>query len=239
MTPESATPERLDRRRVLETALQVIDRDGLDALTMRRLGSELGVDPMTVHHHAKGKDGLLDGVAELLWEEVAHPSETEEPAEALRTLARSVRELFHRHPEAAPLMLRCSELSGPELELWRAYLDALAEAGLEEPAVVLRPVLLYALGTGYAEVAMLSAACEPSESGRLPDRQVLLSLGQAIPQGTPPALAEAAVQMIADCDPDRCFEDGLELMLAGIGSPRSRPAERRDGSPVHQAKQGP
>jgi len=216
VTTETPTRERLDRRRVLETALELIDEVGLEALTMRRLATELDVDPMTVHHHAKGKDSLLDGVAELLWEEVDHPEQSEDPGEVLRTLARSIRTLFHRHPEAAPLVLRCTDLSRPELELWRVYLDALAAAGIDEPAAVLRPVLFYALGTGYAEVAMLGVACEPAQNRQYTDREVLLYLGQALPPGTPPQLAAAAVEMIADCDPDRCFHDGLELMLAGL-----------------------
>ncbi|MEX1277682.1 MAG: helix-turn-helix domain-containing protein, partial [Chloroflexota bacterium] len=70
---ESATRRRLDRRRVLEAALTVVDREGLEALSMRRLGSELGVDPMAIYHHVDGKERLYDGIAELLWEEVARP----------------------------------------------------------------------------------------------------------------------------------------------------------------------
>lgn len=218
MTTESPTRERLDRRRVIETALRVIDKEGLDALTMRRLAEELDVDPMTVHHHAKGKESLLDGVAELLWEEVERPGSTDDPKEVLRTLAHSLRDLFHRHPEGAPLVLRCTVLPRSELELWRAYLDALTGAGLDQPAAVLRSVLTYALGAGYAEVAMLGVACEPDRDRRYTEREVLLSLGQAIAPGTPPDLAAAAVELIADCDPDRCFHDGLELMLAGLAA---------------------
>lgn len=218
MTAESPARERLDRRRVLATALQVIDKEGLDALTMRRLAKELDVDPMTVHHHAKGKDSLLEGVAEILWEEVERPGQTDDPKEVLRTLAHSIRGLFHRHPEGAPLVLRCSVLPRSELELWRAYLDALGAAGLDQPAAVLRSVLTYAVGAGYAEVAMLGVACEPDGNRSLTERELLLSLGQAIPPGTPPDLAAAAVELIADCDSERCFGDGLELMLAGLAA---------------------
>ena len=215
MTTETPARQRLDRRRVLEAAIEVIDQEGLDALTMRRLAEEFDVDPMTVHHHAKGKDNLLDGVAELLWEEIERPGRTDDPTEVLRTLAHSVRDLFHRHPEAAPLVLRRTVLPRSELELWRAYLDGLAAAGLDQPAAVLRSVLTYALGASYAEVAWLGVACQPGRKNYT-DREVLLSLGQAIPQGTPPELAAAAVDIIADCDPDRCFHDGIELMLAGL-----------------------
>lgn len=220
MTTETPTPQRLDRRRVLQTALEVIDSDGLDALTMRRLAAELDVDPMTIHHHVGSKDRLLDGVAELLWEEVDRPGSGQEAKEVLRTLAYSIRKLFYRHPEAAPLTLRCTDLTRSELELWRVYLDALAAGGLDEPAAVFRPVLFYALGTGNAEVAMMGQACDLDQTRSYTEREVLVSLGQALPQGTPPELASAAVEVIADCDPDTCFTDGLELMLAGLAAGR-------------------
>ena len=209
---------RLDRRRVLEAALGLVDRDGLEALTMRRLGTELDVDPMTVHHHVESKDGMLDGIAEILWEEVALPQDQNDPVEMLRILARSVRDLFRRHPQAAPLVLRCATLPRSELELFLAYLDALAAARVREPAVVLRSILMYALGSGSAEVSMLGVQCGPDRSRVLSERELLLYLGQSLPPATTPELASAAVTMIVECDADRCFEDGLALMLAGLAA---------------------
>lgn len=217
-TSETTTRPRLDRRRVLEAALALVDRDGLEALTMRRLGSDLGVDPMTVQHHVESKDRLLDGIAELMWEEVALPDDSGDPGQALRGLARSLRDLFRRHPEAAPLILRCSRLPRSELELFRAYLDVLEAAAVREPAAILRPVLSFAAGYGNAERSMLGVQCEPAQRKTMTDREVLLYLGQALPPGTPPELASAAAAVIADCDSDRCFEEGLDLMLAGLAS---------------------
>ncbi|MBI4261400.1 MAG: TetR/AcrR family transcriptional regulator C-terminal domain-containing protein [Actinobacteria bacterium] len=225
---DTASRARLDRRRVLEAALRLVDREGLEALTMRRLGAELGVDPMTVHHHAESKDRLLDGIAELLWEEVALPGGSVRAAEALRTLARSLRDLFLRHPQAAPLILRCSTLPRSALEVFRAYLDVLEAGGIREPAAVLRPVLSYAAGYGYSERSMLGVQCEPGQSQALSERDLLLSLGRALPPATPPELASAAVAMIADCDPDRCFEEGLDLMLAGLAASPGRSRTQRD-----------
>jgi len=215
---ETATRRRLDRRRVLEAALAVVDRDGLEALSMRRLGTELRVDPMAIYHHVDGKDRLHDGIAELLWEEVARPEVGVDPIATLRALARSLRGLFRKHRAAAPLVLRCANLPRSELELFAAYLDALEAGGLPQPAAVLRPVISYALGTGYTESTMLGVQCAPGQSGALSERELLLALGQALPAGTAPELASAAVSLIADCDPDRCFEDGLDLMLAGLSA---------------------
>ena len=216
----SQTQVRLSRRQVLATALEIVDREGLEALSMRRLGAELGVDPMTIYHHAGGKERLFDGVAELLWEEVALPEASSDQIDILRNLARSLRNLFRRHPEAAQLILRCSRLVRPQLELYRAYLDALdkSELGGREPAAVLRSVLSYALGYGYAEISMLGVQCGPVDSQTLSQRELLLYLGQALPPDISPPLAEAAMVIIADCDIDQCFEDGLELMLAGLAT---------------------
>ena len=228
---EAATRARLDRRRVLEGALGLVDREGLDALTMRRLGTELGVDPMTVHHHVESKERLLDGIAELLWEEVALPDDSRDPAETLRALARSLRDLFRRHPQAAPLILRCSRLPISELELLRAYLDVLEAGGIREPAAVLRPVLSYAAGYGYTERSMLGVQCEPTQTS-MSERELLLSLGQALPPATPPELASAAAAVIAECDADRCFEEGLDLMLAGLAATSTRPLSGRGGARI-------
>ena len=214
---ESARRQRLDRSRVLKAALAVVDRDGLDALSMRRLGTELGADPMAAYHHVGDKDRLHAGIAELLWEEVVRPAAGDDPIEAMRALARSLRDLFRRHSAAAPLILRCAPLATSELELFRAYLDVLA-GRFADPAAVLRPVISYALGTGYTESTMLGGQCGPAGNQALSERELLLSLGQAMPPGTPPELASAAVALIADCNPERCFQDGLELMLAGLKS---------------------
>ena len=222
----TATRRRLDRRQVLESALAVVDREGLEALNMRRLGTELGVDPMALYHYVESKDRLLDGIAELLWEEVARPPDGDDPIAVLRRLARSLRDLFRKHPAAAPLVLRCANLPRSELELFRDYLAALSVGGLADPAGVLRPVISYALGTGYTESAMLGLQCGPGERTAPTQRELLLSLGQALPPGTPPELASAAVSLIADCDPDRCFEDGLELMLAGLRQEMRRSSSR-------------
>lgn len=209
---------RLDRRKILETALEIVDREGLEALTMRRLGSALDVNPMAVYHYLESKERLYDGLAELLWDEVARPRSSGDARAPLRMLGRSLRAVFRRHPAAAPLLLRCMAIPRSELELFSAYLDVLSAAGVEEPATVLRAVVSYALGSAYTESSMLSAGCAPAEGARPNRRDTLLSLGAALPVGIPPKLASAAVALIADCSPDRCFEDGLELMLAGVGS---------------------
>jgi Tetracyclin repressor-like, C-terminal domain len=93
---------------------------------------------------------------------------TQEPEELPTPLARSLRDLFRRHPQAAPLLLRCSALPRSQLELFKAYLEVLEAGGLREPAAILRPVISYAVGYGYAERSMLGVQCQPNQGRARP-----------------------------------------------------------------------
>ena len=64
----------LTRERILEAGVALADRGGLDNLSMRKLGQELGVDAMAIYRHIKGKDDLLDGVAEVVIGEIERPA---------------------------------------------------------------------------------------------------------------------------------------------------------------------
>lgn len=78
----------ITRERILECALEIIDRDGIDGLSMRRLGKALGRDPMTLYRHAPNKAALLDGVAELVFEELEVDTGDGDWATQLREVAR-------------------------------------------------------------------------------------------------------------------------------------------------------
>lgn len=223
--PEAAIEERRDegerapltRERVFEAALAVVDDDGLEALSMRRLGTALGVDPMAVYRHVDGKDAVLDGVAGLLWGELPPADAGEDWADGLRSFARGVLGLFRRHPHAAPLLIQRFVLPRPALEAVHAHLEALRAAGLDEPraAQIIRSLLSFAMGYGLAEVTCLG---EPGLDGweRMSERERLLCMARGLPEGVPGHLIDAAAAVYAECDPEACFESGLELFLAGV-----------------------
>jgi AcrR family transcriptional regulator len=96
---------RITRATVLSCALEIIDRDGVDALTMRRLGHALGRDPMTLYRHAANKAALLDGVAELVLEQLTVDTADLDWAGQLRTIARDFRRLTLAHPNVVPLLV--------------------------------------------------------------------------------------------------------------------------------------
>src|SRR5919112_3249419 len=95
----------LSRRRILEAAVRFADREGLEALSMQKLGSELGVEAMSLYNHVPNKDALLDGMVEVLLGELEVPPEDDSWDERIREGYRSFRRLAHEHPNVFPLLV--------------------------------------------------------------------------------------------------------------------------------------
>jgi AcrR family transcriptional regulator len=96
---------RITRDAVLAAALEIIDRDGADGLSMRRLARALGRDPMILYRHAPGKAALLDGVAETVLAQLQVDSADPDWAAQLRAVARRFRALALAHPHVVPLLV--------------------------------------------------------------------------------------------------------------------------------------
>ena len=90
----------LTRERVLQAAVELADRGGIEALSMRKLGQELGVDAMALYRHVRDKDDLLDGLVEVIVGEIERPprAATGRPRCASRSMA--ARRVMLRHPWA-------------------------------------------------------------------------------------------------------------------------------------------
>ncbi|WP_458780548.1 TetR/AcrR family transcriptional regulator [Arthrobacter sp. D3-16] len=95
---------RLNRERVLQTAIRLADKDGLEKLSMRRLGEGLGVEAMSLYNHVSNKEDLLNGMIDTLYGEIELPSHDDDWKTALRKRSVSVREVLLRHPWANGLM---------------------------------------------------------------------------------------------------------------------------------------
>jgi AcrR family transcriptional regulator len=96
---------KITRDVVLATALEIIDRDGADALSMRRLARALGRDPMILYRHAPNKAALLDGVAEIVLGRLKVDPADPDWAAQLRSVARDYRQLALAHPHVVPLLV--------------------------------------------------------------------------------------------------------------------------------------
>ena len=120
-TPDTPPRSPLTRQRVFQAAVDLADRDGLGALTMRRLGAELGVEAMSLYKHVASKEEILDGIVELVVGEIEIPPDGAEWKEAMRRRAISAREVLSRHSWAIGL-LEARDSKGPTA---LRYLDAI------------------------------------------------------------------------------------------------------------------
>ncbi|HEX7197641.1 MAG TPA: TetR/AcrR family transcriptional regulator C-terminal domain-containing protein [Candidatus Limnocylindria bacterium] len=129
--PASAAEARapLTRERVLRAAIDLADEGGIESLSMRRLGQELGVEAMSLYNHVANKDDILNAIVDMVVSEFDLPSREVEWKAALRGSARSAYEVLIRHPWAASLMLSSSRVSQARLRYMDALLGTLREAG--------------------------------------------------------------------------------------------------------------
>jgi AcrR family transcriptional regulator len=214
MKAEARTP--LSRDRILHAALELADGSGVDALTMRRLGDELGFEAMSLYRHVASKNDLLDGMLDLVLAEWQPPGDGEWRA-AIRTSACSVHDALRRHPWAAQLLMTGSHVPPARLEYMDRLLGVLRENGFDADSAYSVYHLLdgYIYGFTLWEIAYTSSPLDAEEVTRLM---------QAIPWERYPHLAEHRDQHMTD-GPHRevsAFEVGLDLILAGL-----RPGEGR------------
>lgn len=206
----------LTRQRVLEEALRLVDEEGLSALTMRALGSRLGVEGMSVYNHVPGKAALRDGIGELLWAELERSAEIDPDwRRSMRAFAAAVRRLARAHPNAYPLLLAGKVSPVPGLRLFESQLDVLQAAGFGEnwAAEIMRAVFGYACGYAMIELSSFCLECGPSAGEA--DFDTLLALSRTLPGDLPPNLARVA-RVVCVADVDRQFELGLDALLAGL-----------------------
>lgn len=157
----------LTRRRILRAALKLIDRDGLDALSMRKLGAMLGVEGMALYRHVGNKEQLLEGVAELLLEELdVSPAPSDSWIDAWHAIARSYRRLARSHAGAFRLLALSPLTTAARFERAQAPVGILREAGFSEVGAqrAFRTLLSYADGYLLRELAADDGELTPDEA---------------------------------------------------------------------------
>lgn len=188
--------------RLYTTALAMIDRDGLEALSMRKLGAELGVEAASLYHHVDSKAALLDGVLASVWLGPAYPTAPEGGwKRRLRDLGQRIWTVCREHPNLGPALAARGPSGGPWWELADGAVRAMREAGFDavDAARAFDAVQGYALG------ASLGAA-----AGR-----------RAFPAGRYPDLAVAVMTSEVE-SADESFAWGLEAVIRGLGKMRDR-----------------
>ena len=209
---------KITRAIVVETALRLVDRDGLDGVSMRRLAAAIGATPMALYRHVPSKAALLDALVAAVLGQLEFPTGGDLPlAERLRATVRSLRRLLTAHPWLVALILRGPVLGEGVYRASEAGLRELRETGLppETVAAVFRLLHSYTIGYVGMEIARRSvdpARYEAFEPRRYPTRAAVAThLG---PFGE--AQFEAGLDVIVR---------GLETLTAGRGVTR-RPRRR-------------
>lgn len=217
--PADAGRKLLTREEILRTGLRLVDQEGLEALTMRKLAQALRVDPMTIYRHVENKEALLSGLAEVLWAEVQVPVDETNWEVILRSLAHALRGLARAHPHASVLLLQSAPLPTAMLCLFAGALGRLQQAGFERKraAETLNAVFSYAIGYAMMELSALPLN-QPTQPTKTPatDFERIAQIMRVLPRDAPPHLAEVAYLMCVDCDLDVQFTFGLDLLLTGL-----------------------
>jgi AcrR family transcriptional regulator len=213
----------LSRRRVLRAAVGLIDRDGLDSLTMRRLAQEVGVEAMSLYHHVANKEAVFDGIVEVVLEEImaaADKAEAPPPEEdwqaALRARILAAREVFLRH-RWAPQVLQTRTTTSPAVIAYYDHVVAVLRAGGFSFDLAHRA--LHVLGSralGFAQELFQPGGAPTADAeaaammAQMADRfpNIVGMLADAVhddPDGT-----------LGFCDDQFEFEFALDLILEGL-----------------------
>jgi AcrR family transcriptional regulator len=211
--PSAAPRVPLSRERILRAAMDRADRDGLAALSMRKLARALGVEAMSLYNHVANKDDLLDGLVDLVLGEIGPPPRAAGWRAAMRRRALAARAVFVRHPWAIGLVESRTRPGPATLRHHDAVLGCLRAAGfsvaLAAHAYSLLDSYIYGFALQQASLPFTTAA-EAAE--------VAADIRRQFPADAYPHPTEMAVQHVLQPGYDHAdeFEFGLDLILDGL-----------------------
>lgn len=222
----------LTREQIVEAATRLADAEGLDALSMRRLGKELGSGATSLYWHIRNKDQLQDLMLDALIGEVsAEVAPWEGWRNGLTEMARALRRVLIRHRNIAPLLGERPTLGPHALDAADKVMGILRDAGFDVRATSLASGALINYASGFA----LFESRSPGGAADSPERKemdaAIMAYFRALPAERYPNLLAVASQDITE---DEQFEYGLERILDGFEADLVRAASspRRDDPPT-------
>jgi TetR/AcrR family transcriptional regulator, tetracycline repressor protein len=210
---------RLSRDAVVDGALGLLDAEGLDALTIRRLAQSLGVTPMALYWHVKNKDELLLAVCERVWSlaDVAGIDPDLEPLDQLRSLFLSILSAVRAHPAAAPLLTRSgARYNKACFDVTEVALKTFDRLGFTPDQAA--TLCIQALRNLIALAGSEPGAPQPGHAGV--DLAEKVRTRRATLQSLDPALYPhviAAAPALTSCEqPDEFYGLGVEVFINGV-----------------------
>lgn len=207
----------LSRDKIVDRALALIDRDGLEALSMRRLADELGAGTMTLYGYFRDKRELVDALVDALAEREPVPELEGTWRERLAQLMRHLADRLAAHPALAQLRVSQPIATPSAFRLTEAGMAILRKAGFDDrqAAQHFRTLFLYTFSV---------AVFNPADQAPRSRRQIAAALA-ALPPDEYPTLASATAELVQSLDRDAQFEHGLNVILDGLEAraPEARP----------------
>jgi AcrR family transcriptional regulator len=200
----------LTRQRILEAAVRLVDAEGLSALSMRRLGRELGVEGMSLYRHLPSKDALLDGLVEIMLAEIDLQPAAGDWRARLRAVMRETRRVGLLHPEI--FMLFATRSLPPAVTQGRgaADIDTFVAAGFDQPTAQagLRTLVRYVVGYVLAETLHAFS----------PGATAVLEQAFTAPVADEPGAGSTSSTETTGADKTltATFEFGLDVILDGL-----------------------
>jgi TetR/AcrR family transcriptional regulator, tetracycline repressor protein len=212
---------RLTKQAVVERALALADAEGLEALTIRRLATELGVTPMALYWHFRNKEELLAGLGDQIWRELDTDIDPAAPWDRqLRGLLESLLHVLRAHPCASQVILDGEKNSNAALVASETALEVLRRGGFEADYAV--EVTRSALWTALMLV-MSEPGFHPSMTAvqKKEEQRKTLVRFSLLPPEEYPCLVQAAVPMSGG-DPEFHYSFGVDLFIAGVTAMAAR-----------------
>lgn len=206
----------LDRDSIVAAAVRIIDAEGVDALSMRRLGVELGSGATSVYRHVRDKNELIDLAFDAITGELAPPEPGTTWEDTLVASARGVRELFHRHRNFVLVIGHRASLGPHTLALLERLLGNLRSAGFADQTAyhAISAITNYATGFVVLEIV---PGLRGGGGADNPEYRELLSVHVGrLPLHLYPNVAAVAPLMIGKDEED--FEYGVQAIISGIRS---------------------
>ena len=212
--PEPRLP--LTRDRVLRAAIELADETGIETLSMRKLGQELGVEAMSLYNHVANKDDILGGMVDIVVGEIELPAAGLDWKSAIRRTAISAYEVLLGHPWAANLVLSGPGLSYARLRYMDGILGSLRKGGF---SAEMTDHAYHALDSHIMGFTLWQVGI----SAGLANTSSVEDFLRELDQDAYPYLAEHAQQHMKARDPDDEgeFAFGLDLILDGLERYRS------------------
>ncbi|BCK58215.1 TetR family transcriptional regulator [Nocardia wallacei] len=208
----------MTRAAVLSAALEIVDRDGVEGLSMRRLAEAVGRDPMVIYRHVPNKAAVIDGVAEVVFTELSVDAAASDWVAEVRRVAREFRRVALAHPRAVPLLVT-RPLATPlgqrppaTVRLLEDMLALLTRVGYTEVDALHIYRALFGFLYGHVLNELQELVERPEETDDL------LRLGlYRLPIGEFP-LVRGLASVLASYDGAAELERGLDILLAGLAA---------------------